>query len=185
MALPALKASEAASTVTFGRASYMMPMTPIGTRTLRIKRPFGLVHSLMTSPTGSGSSATWRSPRAISATRFSFSMSLSSMSGLMPFALSLSMSAALAASTSAHLSSSASAMASRAAFFCSVVSWATAIPAALAAAALSMSVFIRLPPFPYGRNCPDVLPRSGGPGSGRRPCRCRGPLSPAARRSSN
>ena len=34
--LPDFSASPKASTVTFGRASYTMPMTPSGTRTCRI-----------------------------------------------------------------------------------------------------------------------------------------------------
>ena len=149
-----------------------MPMTPMGTRTFFIRRPLGRVHSRMTSPTGSGSSATWRRPRAMSATRFSLSMRRSSISSLMPFARSRSMSALLAVRTSAQRASSASAMASRASFFSFVVSCAVAVLAAFAAAALSNRVFIRLPPFQCGRSCPDVLFPADGRGSGPPPRRC-------------
>ena len=55
---PALKHSAAASTVTLGLASYIMPMTPIGTRTFRMWTPLYMSHSSMTSPTGSGRSDT-------------------------------------------------------------------------------------------------------------------------------
>ena len=42
-ALPDLMASPAASTVTFGRASYTIATTPNGTRTCLISRPLGWV----------------------------------------------------------------------------------------------------------------------------------------------
>ena len=42
-ALPLLTARPAASTVTFGRASYTIATTPIGTRIWRISSPFGRV----------------------------------------------------------------------------------------------------------------------------------------------
>ena len=78
----------------------------------------------------------------MSRTRPSFSARRSSRSLLMPFARSRSMSAALAARILPMPASSASAIASRAAFFSSVLSWATSAAAARAAFAVSISVFI-------------------------------------------
>ena len=48
-----LKQSAAASQVTLGRDSKMMPMTPMGTRTFLISSPFGRFQVLISSPTGS------------------------------------------------------------------------------------------------------------------------------------
>ena len=47
----------------------MIPTTPSGTRTLRMRRPFGRVHSARVSPMGSSSAATSRTPCAISLIR--------------------------------------------------------------------------------------------------------------------
>src|SRR5579871_4339424 len=47
----------------------MMPITPSGTRTREITRPFGRVHSAMTVPMGSSSAAISSRPRAIASTR--------------------------------------------------------------------------------------------------------------------
>ncbi len=47
----------------------MMPITPSGTRTREISRPFGRVQRAITWPTGSASAAISRKPRAIAATR--------------------------------------------------------------------------------------------------------------------
>ena len=60
--LPDLIASPAASTVTFGRASYTIASTPNGTRTWLICRPLGWTKPRTTSPTGSGSAAISRKP---------------------------------------------------------------------------------------------------------------------------
>jgi hypothetical protein len=63
-ALPLFRQSTAQSMVTFGRASKMTAITPIGTRTLRSRRPLGRVDSSRTSPSGSGRAATWRTDSA-------------------------------------------------------------------------------------------------------------------------
>ena len=47
----------------------MIPTTPSGTRTWRIRRPLGRTQPAATSPTGSGSGATVRRPPAIASTR--------------------------------------------------------------------------------------------------------------------
>ena len=47
----------------------MIPITPIGTRTRPTFMPFGRVHSLIVSPTGSGSLTISRIPSAISVIR--------------------------------------------------------------------------------------------------------------------
>ncbi len=57
----------------------MMPMTPSGTRTRWMRRPFGRVHSASTVPTGSGSAAMSSTPRAIASTRAASSCSRSSI----------------------------------------------------------------------------------------------------------
>ncbi len=47
----------------------MMPMTPMGTRTREISMPLGLVHWLITVPTGSGRAAISSSPLAMASMR--------------------------------------------------------------------------------------------------------------------
>ena len=64
-----------------------MPMTPIGTRTFFIVRPFGLVHFSMTFATGSSSFATDFKLPAISFTRLSVSVNLSISAFDKPFFL--------------------------------------------------------------------------------------------------
>ena len=100
----------------------MIPMTPIGTRTLRMTRPFGRVHSSMTLPMGSGRSATWSRPSAMPAMRASLSISLSSRDSGMPLSRPFCISFSFAARISGVLLSSAPAISRRALFFCSVVS---------------------------------------------------------------
>ena len=63
---PDLIQSPAASAVTFGLASYIIPITPRGTLTLDILRPFGRFILEIASPIGSGKPAIWRIPSAIS-----------------------------------------------------------------------------------------------------------------------
>ncbi|OOL28021.1 hypothetical protein GQ85_35030, partial [Rhodococcus rhodochrous] len=98
-ALPDLRAKPKASTVTFGRASYTIPTTPSGTRICRISRPLGRVEPRTTSPIGSGSPATCRSPAAMPSTRACVSRSRSSRDSSVPAARAVSMSSAFAAST--------------------------------------------------------------------------------------
>ena len=62
----------------------MMATTPSGTRTRWISSPLGRRHPSSTSPTGSGSVATWRRPAAIPAMRASVRRSRSSGASSMP-----------------------------------------------------------------------------------------------------
>ena len=64
----------------------MMPITPSGTRTREICKPFGRVHEAVTSPTGSGRLAMSRKPLAIALTRASSSASRSMKASSRPFA---------------------------------------------------------------------------------------------------
>ena len=77
-AFPLFKQSPAASQVTFGLDSYIIPITPIGTLFCPICNPFGLVHILTTSPTGSGRFTTSKRPLAISSILLSSKDNLSS-----------------------------------------------------------------------------------------------------------
>ncbi len=106
--LPLLRQSPAASTVTLGRASYTIPTTPNGTRTCRISSPLASVWPRTTSPTGSGSPATWRSPSAIPSMRAGVRVSRSIMAADVPFAAAAATSRLLAARRSADAASSAS-----------------------------------------------------------------------------
>ena len=96
-ALPLFRHRTAQSTVTLGRASKMTPMTPIGTLTLRSLRPFGRVVSSSTSPSGSGSAATWRMESARWARRSPVSVRRSTWAAVRPFACAASRSRLLAA----------------------------------------------------------------------------------------
>ena len=64
-ALPVFNVRQAASTVTFGRASKIIPITPIGTRFFPIVRPLGRFVIPKTSPIGSFSKATCKTPSAM------------------------------------------------------------------------------------------------------------------------
>ena len=123
VALPVLKQSTAASLVTFGRLSKMIPMVPIGTRTCCKRMPFGRVHSSITWPTGSGSEATCSIPPAMASTFFASSFRRSSIGFDRPFNSPAARSRSLAARIWEVRARSSFAIASRIAFFCSVVSW--------------------------------------------------------------
>ena len=98
----------------------MMPITPSGTRTREICKPFGRVHDAVTSPTGSGRLAMSRKPLAIALTRASSSESRSMKASSRPLPRAASMSFLLASRIAPERASIRSAMASSAAFFCSV-----------------------------------------------------------------
>ena len=98
----------------------MMPITPSGTRTREICKPFGRVQVAMTSPTGSGSAAISRKPFAIAATRASFSISRSMKAASRPLPRAASTSLRLASRMASAFASILAAMASSAAFFFSV-----------------------------------------------------------------
>ena len=107
--LPVFRARAAASIVTFGLASYIIPTQPRGTRTRSITRPFGLtVRSPL--PMGDSSAATYLTA---SAAAFILSLpkrSLSSIARFVPFTSAASRSSRFAASILSALSSSASAI---------------------------------------------------------------------------
>ena len=108
-ALPLLTQRAAASTVTLGRLSKIMKMTPRGTRTWVTSSPLGRRLEVMTSPTGSGSAATSSSPFAISSSRFGFKVRRSIAAGLRPRPGAASTSRALASRISPDRSRIASA----------------------------------------------------------------------------
>ena len=76
----------------------MMPITPSGTRTCWMSRPFGRLQRLISSPTGSGRAAICSSPTAIASTRVGVSVRRSRNAGATPAARAASTSSALAAS---------------------------------------------------------------------------------------
>src|SRR3954465_10168955 len=81
----------------------MIPMTPSGTLTREIFRPFGLPHSASVRPTGSGSAAMSSSPFATASSRFGSSASRSSKAEPMPLFRAAVRSSALAARISLAL----------------------------------------------------------------------------------
>src|SRR5216684_2174600 len=111
-----------------------MPMTPSGTRTLRIRRPFGRVHSVRTSFIGSGSAATSRTASAISLMRLGVR---SKRSSIAPDKFDSAMSFALARRISSAWVSMASAIRSSNRFFSSVESCASNADAARARSSFS------------------------------------------------
>ena len=66
-----------ASTVTFGRDSYIIPMIPSGTVILEISRPFGCCHLDSSIPKGSLILLIFSKPRTISLILAGFNISLS------------------------------------------------------------------------------------------------------------
>src|SRR6266404_4190728 len=98
----------------------MMPITPSGTRTCAMRSPFGRVHSVIVSPTGSGSSATCSTPAAIASTRAGVSVRRSTNAAVSPAAFAFSTSPAFVARSSAARRRSAAAPPRSAAFFAAV-----------------------------------------------------------------
>jgi hypothetical protein len=125
VALPVLKQSEAASVVTLGRDSKMMPMTPMGTRTLRMCRPLGRVQSVQLFADGIGQGGDFAHGLGDGFMRFGSSVRRSSMAEERPFSVPAAISLALAANNSGVASRIAAAMARRMAFFSSDESWAS------------------------------------------------------------
>ena len=122
VAFPVLKQRDAASEVTLGRDSKMIPITPIGTRTFSMRIPTGRENSSSNSPTGSGNSATSRTALAIPARRSGFSRSRSIIALVNPFTSARSRSFTFASRMVASCDISESAMATKIRFFCAVVS---------------------------------------------------------------
>src|SRR6185369_9127900 len=112
----------------------MTPTTPRGTRTLRIRKPLGRLHSAMVSPTGSGRLATSRTPDTMAAMR---SGVRSSRSRIAPVSPEESRSAWLASVIFAALVAMASAIATNRAFLSAVVSCAIRVAALCARSSLS------------------------------------------------
>ncbi len=83
-ALPAFRHSPAASTVTLGRDSYTIPMTPSGTVIFCSFSPLGRTVSCSIMPSGSSNSATCSRPTAMSSMRSSVRSSRSSMAADSP-----------------------------------------------------------------------------------------------------
>ena len=83
-ALPAFRHSMAASTVTFGRASYTISTTPSGTRSLVRRRPFSSVWERSTAPIGSGSAAMSSTAADSASVRASSRVSRSRIAGRSP-----------------------------------------------------------------------------------------------------
>src|SRR6185369_12089286 len=108
----------------------MMPMTPRGTRTCVMRIPFGRVHSVIVSPTGSGRSATCSTPAAIASMRAWVSVRRSTNAAAAPSARAAATSSALAARSCASRARNAAAPERSAAFFAAVD-----VPARIGAAA--------------------------------------------------
>ena len=132
VALPVLKQRAAASAVTLGRLSKMMPMVPMGTRTCSMRMPLGRCQSSSTWPTGSGRVATCSSAAAMASRRFSSRRSRSSMAEERPLLSPAAMSLALAARISPEASRRPCAIAMRMVFFVSDESWESLSAAARA-----------------------------------------------------
>ena len=171
-ALPDLSVSAPASAVTFGRLSKITPMTPSGVRTRAMSSPLGRVHSAITWPTGSGSSAMVRSPSIMPSIRLSLSCRRSRKAFEMPFFSAATMSSALASRISRRALSMASAAPSSACrFFSDVVNASTAaaalalrpISAISAGRVITSAMLIRpWPPGPSARPyCRDAPARCG------------------------
>ena len=154
VAFPVLKQSDAASAVTFGLDSKMIPITPIGTRTFRIRIPFGLVQSASNSPTGSGNSATSSSAFAIASNRFPSSVNRSIIAALSPFARARSKSSAFALKISASSTLNCPAIARRIRFFCSVLNFTNSCDAARARRPMSRMAACRYIVFKFALMSP-------------------------------
>ena len=120
----------------------MKPITPSGTRTRLISRPDGRRVASTVSPTGSGSAAISRSPKAIVSMRASVSVSRSRKARGTPAARARSRSERLASRMAPVFSSRPRAICVSASFFVRVEQRASAREAARAARAfVSTSVF--------------------------------------------
>ena len=139
-ALPVLRQSAAVSMKTFGRDSKTTAITPNGTRTLRIFIPLGRSRVQIVSPTGSGRVATCRTPATIASNRAGVSVRRSSIEGEIPASFACAKSMPFAATIDARFFSRESAMARSAAFFSSVVFFASPAAAARAFVAISSIV---------------------------------------------
>ena len=131
-ALPLLIASEAASMVTLGRLSKIMPNTPSGTRIWPTLRPEGRRLMPVISPTGSGIAASWSQPSAMVAMILSVRRRRSTIGAARPAASAAATSRALASRNGAPAASSSRASSVRVSFFALVEARAIAAEAARA-----------------------------------------------------
>ena len=131
-AFPDLNVSPKASTVTFGRDSYIIAITPSGTFLYPIIRPLGRCFIEVISPTGSSSATSCLNPSAIPSILASVSVSLSISAGFMPFLTASSTSALLAFLISSAFFISSSATISRTSFFFVILNFAICLDAAFA-----------------------------------------------------
>ena len=144
-AFPDINKITAASTVTLGRASYTIPITPNGTVICSNSSPLGSVERRNVCPSGSGSAATCRAPPAIPLMRSSVRSNRSCICGCIFSARALAISISLAARISALRASIAWAIASRAALRSAPVaveSVRAALRAVVASSATSDSALI-------------------------------------------
>ena len=116
-ALPDLRQSTAASIVTLGRDSKIIPITPSGTFVFKICKPFGRMLPLSTFPTGSSIAISSLTPFAIPFILSSESLNLSCIDCFILFSAAASRSFAFASSILSVLLISAFAIFSSASFF--------------------------------------------------------------------
>ena len=143
-ALPDFRHKTAASTVTLGRASKIMPITPRGTFFFRISKPLGRTVPYSVLPTGSSSAITAEIASAMPLILFSSSIRRSSIESLM-LPLAFSRSILFCSIMYALFSTSAFAIASRARFLSAVDATASCLCATLAPSQILVS--IKTPPF--------------------------------------
>ena len=123
-AFPDLRQSAAASAVTFGLDSYIIPTTPKGTLILLTSIPEGVGSKSVISPTGSGNSETTCNPEIIELILLSFSSNLSMRADPIDFCLAESKSFLFVLNISSLSDSICSEMQLSASFFCSKEAWA-------------------------------------------------------------
>src|ERR1041385_4057692 len=129
----------------------MITTTPIGVLTFWSFKPLGRTLSSRSRPTGSGRAATSRRPFAMTAILFSSSFRRSSIAEARSIFAPSSISRALAALIAGASCSRAPAMASRQAFFASVLSWASWREADLASFASCVICSVSVMRASYGK----------------------------------
>ena len=128
-ALPLLIERLAASIVTFGRLSKIMPKTPIGTRICPTRMPLGCCFMPIISPITSGMAASCSQPWATVSMMGAVSLSLSTMGAARPLATARARSFAFSACKAATLLRRSAASARNAAFLTAADARAIALEA--------------------------------------------------------
>ena len=131
-ALPLLIDRLAASMVTLGRLSKIMPNTPIGTRICPTRMPLGCCFMPMISPITSGIAASCSQPWAQVSSTFGVSLSRSTIGSARPAAMARSKSRALSTCRDCTLARNRAASFRRAVFFTAVGALAIRAEAVLA-----------------------------------------------------